>query len=87
MTLALKGIAAEGVELTVGITMRRLGQYKTAWPAVKTTLLQAGVTDSEPSSEAEKVRKFPPTTVGKNSEWGRSRGGGGYLMRVATFVC
>lgn len=45
MSLSLKGPgAANGEQLTVGITMRRLGQYKTAWPATMTTLLQAGST-------------------------------------------
>lgn len=48
MSLALRGPGVkDGTELTVSITMRRLGQYKTAWPAVKTTLLQAGSTTSE----------------------------------------
>ncbi|CAM9454595.1 unnamed protein product, partial [Pylaiella littoralis] len=43
MSLSLKGPAvADAEQLTVGITMRRLGQYKTAWPATMTTLLQAG---------------------------------------------
>ncbi len=37
-TLPLMG--AEGVELTISIRMRRLGQYKTAWPAVKTRVIQ-----------------------------------------------
>lgn len=36
----------DGTELSVSIIMRRLGQYKTAWPAVKTTLLQADSTAS-----------------------------------------
>lgn len=43
MSLSLKGPGVvDGEQLTVGITMRRLGQYKTAWPATMTTLLQAG---------------------------------------------
>lgn len=43
MSLTLKGAGLkDDTELTVSITMRRLGQNKTAWPAVKTTLLQAG---------------------------------------------
>lgn len=48
MSLALEGPGVkDDTELTVSITMRRLGQYKTAWPAVKTTLLQAGTDTSE----------------------------------------
>lgn len=48
MNLTLKGEDVDdGVELTIGITMRRLGQYKTAWPATKTTLLQAQNDGSE----------------------------------------
>lgn len=48
MELTLEGPGAKDeTELTVSITLRRLGQYKTAWPAVKTTLLQAGSTTSE----------------------------------------
>ncbi|CAM9190588.1 unnamed protein product [Ectocarpus sp. 13 AM-2016] len=47
MSLSLKGPEVEDAEeLTVGITMRRLGQYKTAWPATMTALLQAGSTTS-----------------------------------------
>eukprot|EP00752_Nemacystus_decipiens_P011328 g10066.t1 len=47
MNLSLKGSGvADGQQLTVGITMRRLGQYKTAWPATMTALLQAGSTPS-----------------------------------------
>ncbi|CAM9205957.1 unnamed protein product, partial [Scytosiphon promiscuus] len=47
MNLPLKGPGVQdGEELSVGITMRRLGQYKTAWPATMTTLLQAGSTAS-----------------------------------------
>ena len=54
MSLALEGAGLkEGTELTVSITMRRLGQNKTAWPAEKTTLLQAGATTSQPSIRAQ----------------------------------
>ncbi len=37
-TLPLMG--AEGAEFSISITMKRLGQYKTAWPAVKTRVIQ-----------------------------------------------
>lgn len=58
MTLPLQGDGVDGVELTIAITLRRLGQYKTAWPAVKTTLLQARAPGVSPADgmELEKVR-------------------------------
>ncbi|CAM9397615.1 unnamed protein product, partial [Phaeothamnion confervicola] len=40
LTLPLEGPNAGNAELTVSVTMRRLGQYKTAWPAAKTRLIQ-----------------------------------------------
>lgn len=57
MTLTLEGNDAKGAELFVGITMRRLGQYKTAWPATKTNILQTEpVPGAEPDSGIEKVK-------------------------------
>jgi hypothetical protein len=48
LTLPLMGTNAEDAEITVSITMRRLGQYKTAWPARKTRIIQtASDTDRE----------------------------------------
>lgn len=58
MTLTLEGEGANGAQLFVGVTMRRLGQYKTAWPAVKTTVLQAKeVPGMNSNSEVEQVIK------------------------------
>ncbi len=45
-------MGAEGSDLTISVTMRRLGQYKTAWPAVKTLVIQQPVPD-EPEEADE----------------------------------
>lgn len=60
MNLSLKGPGVEDAEeLTIGITMRRLGQYKTAWPATMTALLQAGSTTSTDQVCEVKTREPP----------------------------
>lgn len=57
MSLTLEGPdLRDDTELTVSVTMRRLGQYKTAWPAVKKTLLQAKSAGSK--EPAAQVRQF-----------------------------
>lgn len=42
LTLPLEGPGAANAELYVSVTMRRLGQYKTAWPAKKVFVEQTG---------------------------------------------
>ncbi|CAM9536665.1 unnamed protein product [Chrysoparadoxa australica] len=44
MTLPLEGPGSNGADITLSITMRRLGQYKTAWPANKSRIIQNATT-------------------------------------------
>ncbi len=50
-TLPLMG--AEGAELVITTTMKRLGQYKTAWPTVKTRVIQQPMPNEPEESQWE----------------------------------